>query len=240
MRRKALWLSVGLLLLVAGSVVATVVVLAKHEPAFYGRCAVPPGPERAELGKKFQTELARLLFDIRNGGNVETGNWRGNFSDAQINSYLQDEFLTSGAAEKLLPDGVTEPRMIFEKDHIRLAFRYGTWPWSTIISVDFRVWVAQKEPNVVILQLQGLHAGALPISAQSLLEELSESLRRQNIQVTWYRHEGNPTAALKFQTDQQRPTGQVQQVDLKTGTLTILGHSNDSVPRPPLAPREKI
>jgi hypothetical protein len=239
MRRKTLWLSVGLLLLIAGSVVATVAVLVRHQPAFYGRCAVPPGPERVQLSEKFQTELLRLVSDIKNGGNVETGNWRGSFSDALINSYLQDQFLTTGAAEKLLPDGVSEPRIVFEKDRIRLAFRYGTRPWSTIISVDFRVWVAQKEPNVVILQLQSLHAGALPISAQSLLEELSESLRRQNIQVTWYRHEGNPTAALKFQTDQQRPAGQVKQVELKTGTLTILGDSGESVSRPAPSAREK-
>jgi hypothetical protein len=227
MRRKSLWLSFGLLLLVTISIVATLVVLARHEPEFYSRCAVPPGPERLELSNKFIFEFARFIAKIKDGGDVNTGDWRGSFTDDQINGYLQEGFLTTGAADKLLPEDISDPRIVFEQNRIRLGFRYGTPPWSTIISVDFRFWVAKQEPNVVILELQGLHAGALPISAQSLLEEISESLRRNSIQVTWYRHNGNPAAALKFQTDQQRPTTQLRQVELKTGALTILGHTSD-------------
>jgi hypothetical protein len=49
--------------------------------------------------------------------------------------------------------------------------------WSTVISISFRVWVAPKEANVVVLELQSLYAGALPISAQSLLDQLAELKR---------------------------------------------------------------
>lgn len=231
MGRKSLWLSFGCLLLIAGSVVATLMALASHEPSFYTRSAVPEGPQRTELSKRFLTEFFHLLSSIQNGGNPDTNNWRGAFTDAQINSYLQEHFVSSGLAEKMLPDGISEPRILFDQNRIRFAFRYSTGPWSTIISVDFRVWLAQHEPNVVVLELQSLHAGALPVSAQSLLEQISEGLRRQNIQVTWYRHDGFPTAALKFQTDQPRPTAQLRQLELKTGTLTILGHSNEPLPQ---------
>jgi hypothetical protein len=86
--------------------------------------------------------------------------------------------------------------------------------------------LAKGEPNVVVLELLGMHAGALPISAHSLLVDISETLRQQNVQVTWYRHEGNPTAALKFQTDQIRAAAQLQRLDLTPGKLTIRGHAN--------------
>src|SRR5207247_5107671 len=131
--------------------------------------------------------------------------WHGTFSEAQINSYFEEHFISSGFASRLLPDSVAAPRVVLEDDKIRLAFRYGTPPWSTIISIDFRVWLAPKERNVVVLELQSLHAGSLPVSAQSLLEQLSEALRKRNIEVTWYRHNGNPTAVLRFQTAAPRP-----------------------------------
>jgi hypothetical protein len=236
MRRKSLWLSFGLLLLIAGTILATLVALTQHEPAFYGRCAVPAGFQREQQSNKFQTDFLQFITSIKNGGNVKTGDWRGCFTDETVNSYLQEHFVTSGAAAALLPEGISEPRIALEQNRVRLGFRYGSPPWSTIISIDFRVWLAHAEPNVMVLELQGLHAGALPVSAQSLLEEISESLRRNNIQVTWYRHEGNPTAALKFQTDQPRPTFQLRQVDLRTGTLTILGHSTEPLPSRPAMP----
>src|SRR5205823_2782932 len=125
--------------------------------------------------------------------------------------------LTWRQADSLLPDGVSQPRVAFEQDRLRIGFRYGTSLWSTIVSIDFRVWLAKGEPNAVVLQLKGVHAGSLPISAQSLLENISEALRRYNVQVMWYRHQGYPTAVVKFQTDQPRPTCQLLQLDLKPG-----------------------
>ena len=133
----------------------------------------------------------------------------------------------------LLPDGVSWPRVRFEPDRIRLAFHYGRGLWATVVSIDLRVWQPVNEPNVVALELEGFHAGALPISAQSLLDQISEMLRQHNVQVTWYRHNGHPTAATKFQSDQPRPTAQLQQVELKPGMLVITGHSGDSLPFAP-------
>jgi hypothetical protein len=225
MRRKALWLSFGLLLLIAGCILAGVVALVRHVPDFYKHGMVVAGGQRKELSTKFVVDLGNLCDSIKAGGHPQTGKWRGYFSDVEINSFLQEDFLTADA-QKLLPDGISNPRIAFEQDRIRLAFRYGRFLLSTIISIDFRVWVAREEPNVVVVELQGLHAGALPVSAQSLLEDISESLRRQNIQVTWYRHQGNPTAALKFGADQTR-TAQLHQLELKAGTLSIVGQSKD-------------
>src|SRR5262249_48018913 len=131
---------------------------------------------------------------------------------------------TSGVAEKLLPEGVTGPRVSITADKIRLAVRYGTPPWSAIISIDLRVWLAAKEANVVALELQGLHAGSLPISAQSLLEQIKEVGRVHNIEVTWYRHNGNPVALLRFQSE-QRPAGPLSRLELRPGTLTIAGRA---------------
>ena len=72
--------------------------------------------------------------------------------------------------------------------------------------------------------------GSLPVSAQSLLERVSEAARRQDIEVTWYRHEGNPVALLRFQANQPRPTVRLEKLELQEGLLVIGGHSVEAAP----------
>jgi hypothetical protein len=228
MRRKSLFLSLALAVMMASTVLTALVLLTRHIPAFYIRSAVPPGEQRKELSADFCTKLKTLLDSIMDASPTPTPSvWRGQFREEEINSFFEENFLTWGLAD-ILPDRISEPRISFEQDRIRLGFRYGSPPWSTMVSMDFRVWLAQNEPNVVVLELMGVHAGSLPISAQSLLEGLSEALRRKSIQVSWYRYHGNPTAALKFQNDQARATCQLIQLDLKPGMLTIVGQSNEA------------
>jgi hypothetical protein len=233
MRRKSVLMALGILVLLAGAVLTVLALLARQEPQFYLDAGIPPGPARTTQSKTFQTEMAQLFANIHNHELV----WRTTFTEAQLNSYFEEDFIRQGVAKVLLPDGVTAPRVVLEKDKVRLAFRYGTPPWSTIISIDFRVWLAPKQYNVVVLELQSMHAGSLPVSAQSLLEQLSEALRKRNIEVTWYRHNGNPTAVLRFQPDSPRPTVQLRRLEIRDKTFTIVGGSVEAGPTPPPTPR---
>jgi hypothetical protein len=234
MRRKSVLMAAGIFLLAVCAVLGGLALLAKHEPGFYTRAAVPPGKIRQAHSRAFWGEYWQLHNAIMN----KESQWYSTFTEAQINSFFEEDFLKPGFCDKLLPDGVTEPRIAIEQDRIRLGFRYGTPPWSTIISVNFRVWVAAQECNTVVLELQSLHAGALPVSAQSLLDQLSETLRKRNIEVTWYRHNGNPAAVLRFQSEQARPSVQLQQLELRPGVLTVAGKSIDPVAAPSRCPPE--
>jgi hypothetical protein len=125
---------------------------------------------------------------------------------------------------------MSDPRVAVEADHIRLAFRYGCPPWSTVITIDFRAWLPTHEPNVVALELQRLRAGALPIVAQSLLERVSEAARRNDIEVRWFRHNGHPVALLRFQAAQPRPTAKLQRLELQAGRLVVGGRALEDAP----------
>src|SRR5262249_46802823 len=89
---------------------------------------------------------------------------------------------------------------------------------------------ATQETNVVALELQGLHAGSLPVGAQSFLDRVSEAARRQEIDITWYRHENNPVALLRFQANQRRPTVRLEKLELHDGLLLVGGHSMEAAP----------
>ncbi len=111
---------------------------------------------------------------------------------------------------------------------MRLAFRYGKGLWSSIISIDFAVWLT-PERNVVALKLLGLQAGSLPIGAQTLLDNLSELVENNGVQIDWYHHEGRPVALLRFQPGQNDSAVELQAVQLGQGSIQIRGKRADAM-----------
>jgi hypothetical protein len=224
MSRRSFLFAIGIVLLL-GSIGTVFVLLLSHEPAIYARTTPPPGDERKHLSGEFQSKLFELYTQIHD---KFPPTWEARFSETGINSYFEEGFVLSNLAEKILPDGVSAPRIAIDPDKIRLAFRYRVGPLNTIISIDMRVWLATKrEPNVIGLELQGLHAGSVPIAAQSLLEQISETARQNGIEVIWYRHNGNPVALLRFQADQPHPTIQFTKLQLHSGQIYLEGRSID-------------
>jgi hypothetical protein len=212
----------GTLGLLAGSIGGVLAVLVKQEPAAYRNAAVPPGPVREQRSQEFITQFSEL-----HNGFKEGPAWDSAFTQEQINSYLAEDFVRSNVAGMLLPEGVSEPRVAFDQDRICLAFRYGRDFWSTVISTEMRVWRAAQQPNVVAIELLGMRAGLLPVTSQWLLERISAGAQRQNIELSWYRHRGNPVAVLKFQADQLNPTLRFDCVGVQDGTLVIRGKYTD-------------
>jgi hypothetical protein len=212
------------LALLAGGA-ALLAFLVHYEPRFYREGGLPPGKERQRESGEFFGAFNNLYQSV----NVDRV-WHAQFKEQWINSFFDEQFLSTGLSDKVLPEGFAAPRVSIQPDKICLACRYHLGPLSTVISIDMRVWLASKETNVVALELQGLHAGSLPISAQSLLERVSETARQNNIEVTWYRYKGNPVALLRFQADQDRPTYRLERLVLHEGGIEISGRSIDASP----------
>jgi hypothetical protein len=220
MTRKSVLLGTGFLLLFLATVGAALVLLLRHEPHFYRRAALPPGPERQGLSKTFSGEALSFLSRVK-----DSPKWAGTFSEEQINSFLEEDFVHSEVKSLTLPEHISDPRVTFEPERIRLGFRYHVGRFSSVVSIDMRVWLAKEDPNVAALEIQGMHVGALPVSAQSILERLSEAAEINNIKLSWYRYKGNPVAALRFQSDQPRTTVLLENLDLQPGKIYIQGQS---------------
>jgi hypothetical protein len=230
-------MAVGCLALLAGVVGLVVLLLIRYEPKHYAHAPLCSGERSTHCSREFLTEASELHSAVE-----AEREWYGRFTDEQINSFLKEDFIKMGLAEQYLPEGVSDPRIVFEPDRIHLAFRLRNGVLCTVISMDMKVWLSEGEPNVVAVQLEGFRAGVLPISAQWLLEQLSEMGRQKGIEVNWYRHEGRPVALLRFQADQPHPTLQLQVVKIEQGAIVIQGRSNEpgpartevSLPEPPL------
>lgn len=224
MSRRSLLLALAILLCLVCGVGATLWLLVRYEPSLYVRAAVPPGEERHHMSENCWRELLHMYNAVANQDEQE---WAHRFTDEQINSYLAENFVLSHFDKEFLPEGISEPRIIIDPDKIRVAFRYGSGFWSSVVSLDLRVWLVKGEPNVVALKLVGFHAGALPISAQSLLESITTTCNKFGIGVDWYRDEGAPVALLRFQAEQQHPTLQLEMIEMEPGAIHIQGRTTD-------------
>jgi hypothetical protein len=224
MSRQSLILAIAIVLCLVCGVGAALWVLVRYEPSIYSQAAMPPGEKRHQLSEKCSRELMELYASVASSDEQE---WGHRFTDSEINSYLAEHFVQSRLNEHVLPDGISEPRLVIEPDKIRVAFRYGSGLWSTIVTIDLRIWLVKGEPNVVALKLVGFHAGALPISAQSLLETITKTCQDNGIGVDWYRDDGAPVALLRFQAEQPHPTLELETIKLEPGAIHIEGRTKD-------------
>lgn len=224
MRRRKLvfWTILSIVAVaVAGAVLVS---LLYHEPAFYRRVYVVSGKERRHLADNVVIDFVSFCDHFRDEGrHHKRREWNYNFTAQQINSFFEEHFQCGNVAVQLEEHSISSPRLAIEPDRLRLAFRYGSGLWSSLISIDFRLWLVPKEVNVVALEILARRAGALPISAQFFLDQITELSRNNKIDITWYRHKGNPVALLRFQSDRLRPTAQLRRLELRPGMLSIGG-----------------
>jgi hypothetical protein len=225
MSRRSVAVTVSCLLLGVVLLGLLLFALLRYECSWYKRASLPPGPERFQYSQDFISALTGLY----NAMSPDHDWWEGRFTDTQINSYIEEGFRQNGLESRTLPEGISEPRVAFDTDRIHLAFRYGSGLFSTIISIDLRLWLANQERTVLVLELEGFHAGALPVSARSVLEKVSQFGSQNGIGVAWYRdpESGHPVAVLRFQDDQPKPTLELLAVQPEPGAIVIRGRSTD-------------
>lgn len=223
MSRRSFILAIAIVVVFSCTFAGGLYALLSYEPGHYTRNAIQSDEQRTQLCKECMTEL----IDFWNALTNDRDGWHCSFTDDQINCYLDDEFVRSGVGDKLLPEEIAQPRVFFDSDRMRLAFRYRSSLISTVVSVTLRIWLPKVEGNVVAVKLESLRAGALPFKAQWLLEQISEVARQNGIEVTWYRHEGQPVALLRFQADQARSTLQLKAIQVESGRITIQGRTGD-------------
>ena len=219
MSRRSLIVAVGIPLLVVG-LGSILLLMLRYEPSHY-RQAVVEGERRAGLSKDFFRSFSNFWSELQSSDR----DWSGQFTDEQINAFVQ-----TGQADSFLPVGISEPRVLFEADRMRLAFRYKSGLINTIISISLKIWLPGSESNLLALRLERIDAGLVPFSAQWLLERVSEVARNNGIEVNWYRHEGYPVALIRFQADQARPTLQFKAVQFEQGSIAIHGRSREGQP----------
>jgi hypothetical protein len=241
-KKKACLLCVCSGLLLAGLVLALGIAL-KHEPHFYAAGDIEASAERKQLSVKFFADFLQMVADVKAN---DPNRWETSFTDCELNSFFQEDFVNYREADSLRKLGASEPRAAIDKDRIRLAFRYGSGFWSTVVSIDLHLWTVPKEPNVLVVEVLARRAGALPLSSQALVDSLIDLANRQsaetvqdnkaepkrdalfaevsaprNIEVSAYRHKGRPVALIRFQSSEAHRNIRLPMLHTDSGRLRI-------------------
>ncbi len=234
MRWRAYLGVLAILVLLVSSGGTALALLVRHAPTYYSRVAVPSGPVREADSREFVSRTHALWNAI---GSDRP--WELHFLQDWFNGYLQEQEGDADPSTRIveIPEEVHDIRVALEDDLVRVGFRYGSGRWSTVITVEFRMWLVARKTNVIALELCGFRAGALPLGTQVLLDSISEVAHRQNIDVTWYRNHGHPVALLQLQANQPRPTIQLRKLEVHAGRLVVAGSpAQEPGQSPPPAP----
>lgn len=232
LRRRPLFLALGLLLLILSTASGVLGWFAKREPQFYTAAACPADYDTREKASRLLTRVQDLKNDIR----TKT-EWGETFTAEELNCFFAEMMAANGSFASLLPRGFHSPRVGIEGDRLKLGLRYGEGFWSAVVWVEFRVWLVADEVNLMAVEVCNLRVGRLGVGAQSILDAISETARGSNIDVTWYRHNGNPVGLFRFFPDQPRPASQVLTLEVRDGKIVIAGRTVTDMPSPVAPPR---
>ncbi len=223
-RAKKKLVSWGLLFGIVLSLLCSLVVLLSRTPRFYQDAEIPQTIARLSDSDR----VVGMLSDIRTALEGRENAWGIEFTDQEMNSFLQERAEELGS-DSILPKGFHEPRLKIEDDKLRLGIRYGSGTFSTILSFELRAWRIPSEDATVGVQLVSLKAGAMPLPLSILLDRITEFVRSKGIDVTWYRMDGKPVGIFRFQYQATRPTYQFESLSLQDGQFRLRCRSTELV-----------
>jgi hypothetical protein len=214
------------------AVLVTLTWLIKAEPAFYQQVSPPDTYDTREKASHLVTRIQDFKYEVRT-----RPTWGLRINTDELNCFFAEMMGPRGSFAGWLPAGFHSPRVAIVGDRIHLGVRYGQGWWSTVISLQIRVWLVAEEINLVAVEVCDLRVGRLSIATQSVLDALSEAARASHIDVTWYRHGNNPVGLFRFFPDQPHPVSQILTLEVQDGNLTVAGRTRvEAVAPPPSRP----
>lgn len=197
-------------------------------PAFYAEAASPDSYNTDRARHELEVEVEHLQKSVQ-----RNGSWSARFSDDQINAWLESALVA--AFPKLLPNGVSDPRVVVEDDHLIAAARYKNKRIETIVSCEIRVALTE-EPNIMAVRIDNLRAGTLALPLDSFLKKISSEVSKSDIEVRWDKANPDqiPVALVSVPSDHEsyvRTPVIVESVQLKNGYLTLTGHTGPEARR---------
>jgi hypothetical protein len=188
-----------------------------YQPSYYRKIVLQTRAQREGQARKFVAQSLQLRNDICN-----EPAWEAVFTDQEVNAWLAEDLVTHFADQ--LPPEVNEPRVIFELDHIILAFQLRQGGVHSVITVVARTRV--PEGNTVELTLEKIRAGILPVPADNVLDRIIEYGRSRGIDVEWTRRDGYPVVLIRYTPNLDRDDVQLEEVQIRAGQMRLAGRSD--------------
>ena len=209
--------------LIVGVALVVVVVLGllglwfavKRQPEWYTEQAKVnvDSPEHQEAGKEMEQGIARVV-----SGFEKSGKWEVVFTEAQVNAYLASVLPKKHPG--LIPPELKDPRVKIEPDSLTVAARL-EGAVNTVVSLKVDVYLPR--PNTIAIRIRQVRAGSLPWPLGSLIEEVSNAAKRDNIPLSWTRSGEDPVAMITIAPSDSKKMTEITACQLEEGKLYLAG-----------------
>jgi hypothetical protein len=210
-------LGAGIVLAILAAIPAAGWFSLTYEPSYYRNMVSLPRDQRELRAKHFVAQSLQLRNDI-----VNEPTWEAVFSDQEVNAWLAEDLVTHFADQ--LPPEVHDPRVLFEMNHVVLAFHLDKGGVQSVITVVARPRIPAG--NTVELTLEKIRAGILPVPADNVLNRIIEHARIRGVDVQWERRDGYPVVVMRYTPNQSREDVQLEEVEIRSGQIRLAGRSD--------------
>jgi len=217
--RICVYISLVLLLLFALGVFG-VYRASQQVPKFYAEAIAIEPAKQAAAGDALEREALELNNQVR-----REGEWFARFTDEQINGWLADDLPEK--FPKLLPEGVTAPRVSIEPGLAQAACKYEQSGLSTVVVLGIEPYLTD-EPNTVAIRIRHVRAGQIPIPLGQFMTEIADQAGKSGLPLRWSEIEGDPLALITIPEQIDELKGrrlQLERIELKPGELLLSGRT---------------
>ncbi len=190
-------------------------------PDFYAKASadVPRDHEaRKEAAKKMVQHTTNFVNNLQHADE-----WSATFNQTEVNSWLVEE-LHQDKYKKMLPEGVSDPRVAIHDGRLRLGFRLKRNGWNGIVSLTLKPWMAEE--NELAIEIESIRAGIVPIPMEDMLHNLTKELVDAGWDVSWNHAHGNDVVVINL----NRPKADAPVLDsvaLSEGEVQIRGRRKE-------------
>lgn len=218
--------------------VLVLVILLRYEPGFYRDARVQGGPDRLGarpadadtvegLARRAMTRAATWHAALG-----EEGPWELVLTAVEVNAWLAIDLPRNHA--KLLPRGVSDPRIALGARHLRCGARMGLGPLSAVAWVDLEVVL--RDVNQLAIAIDEARLGAIPLPRAAVLQNLAGRLGDLGAVAEVRRVDGRPVLMVYIPSaqDGRFPGCRLEALAVDAGELLLSGrtHGAGVTPQP--------
>jgi hypothetical protein len=168
-------------------------------------------------------ETTNLINDIQH-----SDEWSGTFKQNEVNSWFLEE-LRQSKYKDVVPQGVSDPRLVIHEGYLQMGFRFRKKSWNGIVSLQLKPWIEGE--NQLAIEIESIRAGIVPIPLEDMLHQLTQKLVAEGWEVKWSHANGHDVAIINLNKKRDPNSPVLKSLTIAEGEVRIRGHRKDHTPQ---------
>lgn len=194
--------------------------LAQKPPDFYNEIMIA---EMQSEPQKIHEQAEILVGDVIQLRNdvANEPEWSFRITESVINAWLIEHGLTSISSD--IPLEVADPRLHFEMERVRIAFKWNGRPIPSVVSLSLTINCTSD--NGFEIGVESARAGALPLPWNRIKDEIQQAITDNGIKAEWKEIDSIPTLCFQIAPTFEQKQINIQKVTILDQEVRISGRS---------------